>query len=69
MSWLKGVARETVGLFVDDGSLAVAIIVWLGLAWLAEAALHVGGTWPGVLLFAGLAAILVENAWRRARRR
>ena len=29
MAWLKTVWSEFIGLFVDDGSLAVAVLLWL----------------------------------------
>lgn len=65
---LKAILRELYGLFVDDGSFAIAIIVWLVLLWLARAYLHLSGAWIAVVLFAGLVAILIESALRRARR-
>jgi TRAP-type C4-dicarboxylate transport system permease small subunit len=71
MKALTALARELAGLFVDDGSLALAIIAWLAVtALLAGTAASSGGTtlYAGPVLFAGLALILVENAWRRARK-
>jgi hypothetical protein len=65
MKWIEAISREIVGLFVDDGSLAIAIVVWLGIAWLLAVYLM---DWSGVVLFTGLVSILVENAVRRARR-
>ena len=34
MRWIGTIAREVFGLFVDDGSFAIAILVWLLLAGL-----------------------------------
>lgn len=68
MSWLKTIWDEFIGLFVDDVSFAVAIVVWLAAA---QALFHFGlvpGLWRGPLLFAGLAAIFVENTLRRSRK-
>ena len=65
---LKAILRELYGLFVDDGSFAIAIIVWLVLLWLARPYLHLSGAWIAVVMFAGLVAILIESALRRARR-
>ena len=69
MRWLKSIAREVIGLFVDDGSFAIAILAWLALAvvvlprdWLATRV-------AGPVLFAGLAAILVASVLRYSRRR
>ncbi len=67
MTWLKTIWEEFYGLFVDDVSLALAILVWLA----ACAALFRLGlpaaTWRGPLLFVGLVVIFVENTLRRAR--
>jgi hypothetical protein len=68
MRWIKTVTAEVFGLFVDDGSFAVAILVWLGLCWLLLPRIGVPPAAMGPVLFAGLAAILVESAARRARR-
>lgn len=68
MSWLKTIWDEFIGLFVDDVSFAIAIAVWLTLAALLFQTSLVPTSWRGPLLFAGLAAIFVENTLRRARK-
>ncbi len=68
MTWLKTVWAEIIGLFVDDASLAIAIAVWLAVAWLLFRVGVVAPAWRGPLLFLGLAALFVENTLRRARR-
>jgi hypothetical protein len=68
MGWIKTVLSELVSLFVEDGSLALAIIVWLALFSLVVARFDGLSAWRGAILFAGLAAILLENTWRRAKR-
>ncbi len=68
MTWIRTVLREVFGLFVDDGSFAVAILAWLLLVWLVLPRLGVAAGWTGVILFAGLASILAESATRSARR-
>ena len=67
MALTKTVLSEVWGLFVDDGSFAVAVVVWLGVAGLVLTHLCDLGGWAGVTLFVGLAAILVESVVRRAR--
>lgn len=69
MSWLKIIAEEAVGLFIDDGRFAITILVWLLLVWLALRYLHVTNIWGAVMLFAGLAAIVIESTLRRSRQR
>jgi hypothetical protein len=68
MRWLQAVLTEVAGLVVDDLGLAVATIAWLLVAWLVLSRLGLPGLWTGVILFAGLAAILLESATRHARR-
>lgn len=68
MNGLKLVWSEFIGLFVDDGSFAVAILAWLVACWLVLPRLGLGPAWPPVILFLGLAVILAESAVRRARR-
>jgi hypothetical protein len=69
MSMIARVARELLGLFVDDGSLALAILAWVGIMAGMLALPVIPGPVAGPLLFAGLAAILAENVARRARKR
>lgn len=72
MNGLRTIFREIFGLFVDDGSFALLILVWLGLTALLLP--HPGWVpswmpkWKGPILFAGLAAILMGSAIRYARR-
>ncbi len=68
MRWIKAVVVEVFGLFVDDGSFAIAILIWLALSWLLLPSVDVPAAAKGPILFAGLAAIFVESAARRARK-
>jgi hypothetical protein len=69
MRWLKSIARELLGLFVDDGSFAIAILVWA--AFVVVVLAHVAGpaSWTGPALFSGLAIVLIESVVRFSRRR
>jgi len=69
MSWLMSIAREIYGLFVDEGSFAIAILVWLGLAVAVAPRAAAGARWAGPALFVGLALILSESVLRFARRK
>ena len=69
MKWLRTILGEVFGLFVDNGSFAFAIVIWIVLTtqilgrtnWLPE--------WRGPILFCGLALILVASAVLYARKR
>src|SRR5216683_3577833 len=69
MKWLRTICREILGLFVDDGSFAVAILVWLGVVWILSRHLGPGSVLGTVTLSAGLVLILVESAVRFAKHR
>jgi hypothetical protein len=67
MQWLKTVFVEIFSLFVDDGSFAIAVLVWLVVAGTVFAYVNIPAGAKGPVLFAGLAAILMESVVRRAR--
>jgi hypothetical protein len=69
MKWMLDAARELVALFIDDGSLAIAVLAWVAIAALALPALPIESGWLAVALFAGFAVILAENVLRAARGR
>jgi hypothetical protein len=69
MGWISASLRELIGLFVDDGSLAVTALIWLAVCGFGLPLLGLDGAWLGAALFAGLAIILAENALRAARRK
>jgi hypothetical protein len=56
---LASIARELIGLFVDDGMLAIATIAVIGIAAIV-ASLAPGAT-AGVVLLAGSLAVLFAN--------
>ena len=56
---LAGIARELVGLFVDDGMLAVAIVAVIAIA--AIVASLTPGITAGVVLLAGSLFVLFAN--------
>ena len=68
MSGLKTIFGELLGLFIEDGSFAVAIFVWLGLVWFVLPRVPLPRVVQGPVLFAGLLAILLESVLRAARR-
>jgi len=60
--------KEVYGLFVEDGSYAVGILVWLLVAGFVFPHLPALGYWRGPLLFGGMLLLLVENVLRTARK-
>jgi hypothetical protein len=64
---MKRILDESIGLFVDDGAFALAIVICVAIV--GALALWASALRPycGLLLFVGLAAILAESALRRAR--
>ncbi len=64
MGWIKAAAAELLGLFVDDAGFALAILAWIGISHLL---LRLVPAWIPLILFLGLALILIESALRRAR--
>ena len=67
MQWIRSIVREVFGLFVDDGSFAIATLVWVGIVWLLSQHLHMERR-GGLVLFAGLGVILFESVLRVAKR-
>lgn len=64
MGRLRAVLSELLGLFVDDAGFAAAILAWIGISYLL---LRLVPGWVPLILFLGLAVILVQSAFRRAR--
>jgi hypothetical protein len=69
MKWLKNILREIFGLFVDDVSFALAILLWLAVTRWVMPHLNIPARMTSILLFAGLALILAESAARYSRRK
>ncbi len=69
MGWLKSIGREVLGLFVDDSSFAITILIWLALVVIGLPRIALGAHWTSPIVFAGLALILIESVLRFSRRR
>lgn len=69
MTTLSAVIKELLGLFIDDGSLALAILAWVAIVAGLTSLSIVPAIAGGALLFTGLAVILIENVLRRSRKR
>ena len=68
MKMLSTIGRELFGLFVDDGSLAQAILVLLAVIALLAREEYIDISYVAVLLVAGSIIVLVENVVRSARK-
>jgi hypothetical protein len=62
VAWLKTVLAELAGLFIDDAGFAVAILVWLGVAWGLLSRLGLPAPLPPALFVAGIVVVLVGSA-------
>ena len=60
--------KNLIGIFVEDGTLAILLIVWVGIVALVLPRVPIDSSWDGVILFAGCVAILIENVVRTGRR-
>ncbi len=61
------ILREIYQLFIDDGRLAMLLLVWSGIVWGVTVAFPTLAAVGGVALVIGYVAILLENVWRYAR--
>jgi hypothetical protein len=68
MRTLIAILREIAGLFVDDGSLALAILAVVGVAAFLAIILKASALAVGLVLLGGCAAVLIENIMRTVRR-
>jgi hypothetical protein len=67
MKLLRSVLTELVGLFVDDGSLVLAVLAWVMVGVVCLRAQLLGPASEAVLLALGIAGLLAENVLRYAR--
>ena len=67
MRLLKPIATELVGLFIDDGSLVFAVLVWVLAVAVALRAGFLDPLMAAALLGIGLGVLLAENVMRSAR--
>jgi hypothetical protein len=65
----RAVFRELFGLFVDDGSLALAIVAVVMLAAISVALIPDAPLAAGAILLLGCLGVLSANVARAARRR
>ena len=61
MQTLKTLAREALGLFVADARFTLSLLAWVAIAGSIPVLLPRSPVAGALLLFAGFAAILIEN--------
>ncbi|MDQ6766802.1 MAG: hypothetical protein M3Z41_03240 [Candidatus Eremiobacteraeota bacterium] len=69
MTWLMSGLKQVYGLFVDDGALSLAICVWLLVVWFVFPYIIASGSVRPIVLFIGLAALLVDSVRRGSTQR
>jgi hypothetical protein len=65
---LNTILSELFGLFVDDLSFTLALLIWIALVALLLPQLGLAGYWDAPLLFLGCILLLIENVRRSAKR-
>lgn len=68
MNILRALLDELIGMFVDDGSLAIAILVVVAVAGWVSVHFANASAAVAVILSLGCAAALIENVVRSARK-
>ena len=68
MRTLVAIIRELWGLFVEDASFTIGIAICVALAIIVLPRIAMPSHWRGPSLFAAVAAVLLENVLRSARR-
>jgi hypothetical protein len=69
MNLLKLISAEVLGLFIDDGNLAVLSLLLVAVVTGLVKLIGLPPLWGGLLLLVGCLAILAESARRGSRRR
>ncbi len=67
MTTLKLIAAELIGLFVDDGHFALAIVAVVAIAAALTFGFHAAPALVGAILALGCLLALIESALRAAR--
>ena len=67
MNAVRTAFREFIGLFVDDGSLALFVVVLIALVTAAVKEVGLPPLWGGAALVIGCLALLIESLYRAAR--
>ena len=69
MTALRAALAELVGMFIDDGQLALTLVALIAVVTLLVKFAGIGGLAGGLLLLAGAIGLLIESVYRDARRK
>jgi hypothetical protein len=69
MTALRAAITELIGMFIDDGQLALTLVALIAIVTLLVKFAGIGGLAGGLLLLAGAIGLLVESVYRDARRK
>jgi len=69
MTALRAAIAELVGMFIDDGQLALTLVALIAIVTLLVKIAGIGGLAGGLLLLAGAIGLLIESVYRDARRK
>ena len=69
MTALRAAITELIGMFIDDGQLALTLVALIAIVTLLVKIAGIGGLAGGLLLLAGAIGLLIESVYRDARRK
>ena len=69
MTVLRAALAELIGMFIDDGQLALTLVALIAVVTLLVKFAGIGGLAGSLLLLAGAIGLLVESVYRDARRK
>ena len=69
MTVIRAAIAELIGMFIDDGQLALTLVALIAVVTLLVKFAGIGGLAGGLLLLAGAIGLLVESVYRGARRK
>jgi len=69
MTVLRAALAELIGMFIDDGRLALTLVALIAIVTLLVKLAGIGGLAGGLLLLAGAIGLLIESVYRDARRK
>jgi hypothetical protein len=69
MGALMAILKELWNLFVDDGRLALALVIWVAAGGIGLPLSPIPPAWDAPALFVGCTVILVFNVMRSVRRK